>query len=177
MPLGWEDCHELYGPDLDCFKFCRFFPMVLSCHLFSFRSTHHTTLNGCAKTLIQYTKKWSYCCLFLFPFIYSCAHCPESYMCAVRGINTNWWAPQSNQSAIVFLRDSVCLKIFSVLFQAVGNTRLKYSHNTSLVRLTQHLSPGWKGCALPEGAQAACQPWDLPLHVSDGLATADTRHL
>lgn len=49
--------------------------------------------------------------------------CPLSW-----GISTSWYC----QSTILFLCDSVCLNTFSFLFQAVGNTRLKHSHNTSL---------------------------------------------
>lgn len=69
-------------------------------------------------------------------------------MCAVSGITLV-------STPIKSVHNCVIAQPF--LFQAVGNTRLKYSHNTSLVQLTQHLVPGWKGCALPEGTKAACQ--------------------
>lgn len=61
------------------------------------------------------------------------------------------------------------VQMYSFQFQAVGDRRLKYSHSTSLVELTQHHSPGWSGFLLPEGTQAACRLWDLPLHISDSL--------
>lgn len=83
--------------------------------------------------------------------------------------------PLLTQAITVVLCASVCLRSFSFLVQAVGNIRLKYSHSTSHVWLTQHVSPGWKGCVLPEGTQAACQIrlWTLVT----AFVMADTRDL
>lgn len=163
-----EDCHKQYGPDTGRFKFCRSFPMVSPCCLFSFCSTqvilqkwHNYTTTYHAN---DHTLAFSYT-----PFI--------SFMCprlqSVASISTGS-APIDSDHNCGIVCQHLSENIFFSLSQAVGNIRLKYSHSTSLVWLTQHVSPGRKGCVLPEGRQAACQLWDLPLYISDSFP--DGRH-
>lgn len=106
-----------------------------------------------------------------FPVSFTSFTCPLSWDPHVQSVASIsiGKAPVLTQTITVVLGASRCLRVFSSLVQAVGNVRLKYSHSTSHVWLTQHVSPGWKGCALPEGTQAACQPWDLPLCISDSF--------
>ena len=44
------------------------------------------------------------------------------------------------------------LNILLFLEQTAGDRKVKSSHHTSLVQLTQHLSPGEEGCLIPGGA-------------------------
>ena len=65
----------------------------------------------------------------------------------------------------VNLHASVCLKIFSFSVSGSGKRQPE--------TLPQHTPPGWKGCVLPAGPQAARQLRDLSLNISDSFLDAE----
>lgn len=157
-----------------------FAPLILSCNNYTIRAVFCIPhmIPVCNESLYKETKTVCHAKIILIPICIPFNLCMNPSVPRATNVQSETSIlTGKHKTLMVLLHDTIYLNIFSVLVQAVENRRLKYSHKTFVVQLTQHLSPGWEGCLIPEGTPAACQLGDVPVHISDSLVMGDTRYL